>query len=309
MYPYTAALLAIASTLIPDVAAHGFVKEVVIDGKLFAGNFPFNAKNKVPSPIRFIDTTFPVIGASNPAIICGPHEQRAPLVVAAKPGSQVQFRWNENNNNPWPHQIGPLITYMALCQGTTCDKFDASKGRWFKIDQQGKRRSSSGDANWAQSASHQGKLINVNIPQNLKAGDYLIRHEIISLHNASSTLGAQFYPSCTQVRIAGAGTAVPRDEDIVKFPGAYSDTEPGLHTTNVGNFYKADSKLKTPYEFPGPAIATLVSSASAGPKSTSKASETTSKSEPAAKSTSTACAGKRMVKRSTKMLDVRVLTI
>jgi hypothetical protein len=32
------------------------------------------------------------------------------------------------------------------------------------------------------------------IPRNLKAGNYVIRHEIIALHSASSDNGAQFYP-------------------------------------------------------------------------------------------------------------------
>jgi hypothetical protein len=37
----------------------------------------------------------------------------------------------------WPHQVGPLMTYMASCD-TTCDKFNGSTAKWFKIDQSGK---------------------------------------------------------------------------------------------------------------------------------------------------------------------------
>ena len=41
----------------------------------------------------------------------------------------------------WPHNTGPMLTYMAPCEGTTCDKYDASGAKWFKIDQLGKKDS------------------------------------------------------------------------------------------------------------------------------------------------------------------------
>ena len=38
----------------------------------------------------------------------------------------------------WPHNTGPIMTYMAACEGTTCDKFNSTNAKWFKIDQAGK---------------------------------------------------------------------------------------------------------------------------------------------------------------------------
>lgn len=43
----------------------------------------------------------------------------------------------------------------------------------------------------------------VTIPAKLAAGSYVIRHEIIALHAASSTDGAQAYPQC--VNFQGRG--------------------------------------------------------------------------------------------------------
>lgn len=40
-----------------------------------------------------------------------------------------------------------MLTYMASCGSTTCDKFDASGAQWFKVDQVGKK--SDGSA-WVQ---------------------------------------------------------------------------------------------------------------------------------------------------------------
>jgi hypothetical protein len=31
------------------------------------------------------------------------------------------------------------MTYMALCDSSTCDKFNSSTAKWFKIDQIGKK--------------------------------------------------------------------------------------------------------------------------------------------------------------------------
>ena len=38
--------------------------------------------------------------------------------------------------------------------------------------------------------------VDVKIPSDLAAGDYLLRAEVIALHTAQSTNGAQFYMSC-----------------------------------------------------------------------------------------------------------------
>ena len=94
-----------------------------------------------------------------------------------------------------------------------------------------------------------GGSLTLALPDNLKAGDYLVRHEvccslssttvsvltityqIIALHLATSKGGAEFYPSCTQIRVGGSGTGVAKD--TVSFPGAYSDNDPGIFDPTV----------------------------------------------------------------------------
>lgn len=87
----------------------------------------------------------------------------------------------------------------------------------------------------------------MTLPTNIEPGDYLIRHEvcrtsptvfhclhhtqIIALHVATTLGGAEFYPSCTQVRIGGSGSGVP--SSTVSFPGAYQDTDPGIFDPDV----------------------------------------------------------------------------
>lgn len=74
----------------------------------------------------------------------------------------------------------------------------------------------------------------MSLPDNLAPGDYLIRHEIIALHLADSEGGAEFYPSCTQVRIGGSGTGTP--DSTVTFPGAYNDDDPGIFDPTVRRY-------------------------------------------------------------------------
>ncbi len=77
-----------------------------------------------------------------------------------------------------------------------------------------------------------GDSYSLKLPEDLAPGDYLIRHEIIALHLAVSKGGAEFYPSCTQVRVSGDGSGKP--QDTVTFPGAYSDSDPGIFDPEVG---------------------------------------------------------------------------
>jgi len=57
----------------------------------------------------------------------------------------------------------------------------------------------------------------VTIPKQLKAGAYLIRHEVIML----AANPAQFYPQCAHLMVTGEGTKLPSKEYLVSFPGAY----------------------------------------------------------------------------------------
>jgi cellulase len=87
-----------------------------------------------------------------------------------------------------------------------------------------------------------GKL-DVKIPASLAAGDYLLRAEVIALHTASSSGGAQFYMSCYQLTVTGGGSLSPA---TVQFPGAYKASDPGI----LINIHATMSK----YVAPGPAV-------------------------------------------------------
>ena len=78
-----------------------------------------------------------------------------------------------------------------------------------------------------------GNVYSTNLPDNLAPGEYLVRHEIIALHLATTKGKAEFYPSCQQIKVGGNGTGVPTQDELLSFPGAYSDDDPGIYTPNV----------------------------------------------------------------------------
>ena len=97
---------------------------------------------------------------------------------------------------------------MAECPGDCSSFTPDGSTQWFKIDQQG--QSVAGNSGtWAQAKLLDGSPATVTIPNNLKSGNYLVRHELISLQNSVSLGGAEYYPSCLQVTISGDASGVP----------------------------------------------------------------------------------------------------
>jgi lytic cellulose monooxygenase (C1-hydroxylating) len=69
------------------------------------------------------------------------------------------------------------------------------------------------------------------IPSDIKPGLYILRHELLALHDAKrsyngvSQSGAQAFPVCYTVEITGSGTATPAGKT---FPGMYAKNDPGI---------------------------------------------------------------------------------
>ncbi|KXH66036.1 fungal specific transcription factor [Colletotrichum salicis] len=98
-----------------------------------------------------------------------------------------------------------------------------------------------------------GKM-DVPISKDIADGDYLLRAEVIALHAAGPSGGAQLYMTCFQLSVlGGTGTAKPA---TVSFPGAYKASDPGI-AVNI------HAKLSG-YTVPGPAVASIGTTKTAG---------------------------------------------
>lgn len=132
--------------------------------------------------------------------------------------------WNGGDDGyPWPHSVGPLVTYMGNCYDD-CNNVDPASVDFFKIAEDDKRE----DGVWEQASLKEFNTAKARVPWNIAPGNYLIRHEIIALHQANEVGGCEFYPACVNVVVQGEGDVYPGD--TVKFPGAYDAEEPGIYT-------------------------------------------------------------------------------
>ncbi|KAG8869319.1 Esterase/lipase/thioesterase, partial [Tulasnella sp. 332] len=122
------------------------------------------------------------------------------------------------------------------------------------------------------------------IPASVPNGYYLLRFETIALHS----LPAQFYPECAQIQVVGGGTLAPTAAELVSFPGAYSQNDPGINL----DVYSAAAQTQTTYVIPGPPLyaGASGSTGTGNPPTTSQSSTTSVKvttSTPTTKSSTT----------------------
>jgi hypothetical protein len=106
-----------------------------------------------------------------------------------------------------------VITYLAKVSNAT--DLNVTGLKWFKIFQDG--LDSSGKWGVDRMIANGGK-VTFTIPSCIPPGQYLLRHELIALHGASTYPGAQFYLECAQINVTGGGSKSPA---TVSFPGAY----------------------------------------------------------------------------------------
>ncbi|KAJ1324729.1 lytic cellulose monooxygenase (C1-hydroxylating) [Microdochium nivale] len=144
---------------------------------------------------------------------------------------------NDPDNPIAASHKGPIIIYLAKVSNAATAATSGQK--WFKVAEAGLSGSTwAVDSLIANNGWHY-----FTMPSCVAPGDYLMRVELIALHNAGSAGGAQFYPGCAQIKITGSGTNT--GSNTVSFPGAYVASHPGI-TVSI---YQGK-----PYTIPGPAV-------------------------------------------------------
>jgi hypothetical protein len=273
--------LSLLALAVSSVNAHGYINKFIADGKTYKG--PVAGGAKISSPIRQISTTSPYKDVNGPGMTCGRDAKTASLIADVTAGSQIKMSWEDHPGDTWNHDLGPLMTYMTkVPDGQTADKFNPSNAQWFKIAQAGV----GSNGKWAQAALMSGATHSVTIPKNIPSGQYLIRAEIIALHLADKRGGVEFYGNCIQVNVKG-GSGSLAGAKTVKFPGAYSLDDKGIHVNVFNKGFK--------YTFPGPAIFTG-STGGASVKATTRNNVTTSSDETITKSGTESTTGNTVVK-------------
>lgn len=192
--------------------------------------------------IRSPPSNSPVTDVTSKDMTCNVNGDKATAkTLTVKGGDKVTFEWHHNSRDAGDDIIasshqGPVMTYIAPTK-----KGSAGSG-WVKLAEEGYHKDTD---KWAVDnlIANKGKH-SVTIPDGLEAGEYLLRPEIIALHEGNREGGAQFYMECVQVKVTGGGsTALPEG---VSIPGAYKADDKGV----LFDIYSGVDS----YPIPGPAV-------------------------------------------------------
>ncbi len=255
------------------VAAHGHVGNIIVNG-VYYKNYDPTSDFYMTNPPTVIGwaTTQQDNGFVEPNnfgtadIICHRNGVNGGGHATVAAGDKISLVWDP----VWPDShIGPVIDYLAACNGD-CETVDKTTLKFFKIDGAGYDAAA---GLWAaQKLIANGNSWLVQIPSDLKAGNYVLRHEIIALHGAQSANGAQAYPQCVNLKVTGSGTNVPSG---IAGTSLYTATDPGI----LFNPYVSSPV----YTVPGPAL--IAGAASSIAQSVSTATATSSATLPGSAAT------------------------
>ncbi|GAB1319430.1 hypothetical protein MFIFM68171_09640 [Madurella fahalii] len=243
-----AAVVLLAAT---EVAAHGFVQYIDADGVQYQGYDPgFRYRDPAPRvPGWYANNTdigfVPPQSFRDPDIICHKVARPGQEYVNVRAGSNITLQWLT-----WPEShVGPIIDYLAPCPSSGCADVDKTQLEFVKIAQQALKPGITPSTDWLKAWVVDDFIQNgfkwvVTIPSDIKSGDYVLRHEIIALHGAWDTNGAQAYPQCINLRVTDGGdTEVSGGTSPMDF---YNAEDPGIHISVYDGL--------TTYPYPGPSL-------------------------------------------------------
>ncbi|KAI9170903.1 Polysaccharide monooxygenase Cel61a [Paramyrothecium foliicola] len=237
---------AAAAVFATGVAAHGHVDWVIINGVAYRGyDSPRFLYEPNHQPVIGWSINQPDNGFVEPNkfgtddIICHNAARPAPVSATVRAGDKITLQWDT-----WPESHkGPVIDYLARCSGE-CETVDKTQLEFFKISAGGLIDRSMSNGKWADDVLMANNFQwTVQIPADLAAGNYVLRHEILALHSAGQPNGAQAYPQCINIKVTGGGSLRPAG---VKGTSLYRANDPGV----VFDLYNSP----TSYPIPGPAL-------------------------------------------------------
>jgi cellulase len=223
----TAAIIAFASAGLVQMASAHTTIQLTWTG----------ATNNDATGIRKPASNFPIKDTTSTDMGCNVNGGTAAAgSVKVKAGDKFTFEWHHDSVSASDDIIasshhGPIMTYISPASGN-------GQTGWVKIAEEGYS-----GGKWAVDnlITNKGKHV-ITIPD-VADGDYILRDEILALHEANNQGGAQFYPDCVQVTVSGGSKTLPAGKAANKL---YTATDKGV----LFDIYSGFST----YPIPGPAV-------------------------------------------------------
>ncbi|KAK9424039.1 hypothetical protein SUNI508_13829 [Seiridium unicorne] len=237
--------VALAALSVGYVAAHATFQELWVDGVDMGSQC-----------VRLPQSNSPITNVASTDIRCNVGGTKGVSgKCAVAPGSTVTVEMHQQpgdrsctNEAIGGAHYGPVNVYLSKVDDASAADGSSS---WYKIFASSWAPNSSGgsgdDDYWGTKdlSSCCGRT-DVPIPADTPAGDYLLRAEVIALHTAATSGGAQFYVSCYQITVDGSSNSAAAVPAGVSFPGALKASDPGI-------LINIHSKIST-YVNPGPTV-------------------------------------------------------
>jgi len=244
--------LGLAASPISVARAHGVFSTIFIDGtsqgdrKCLRTSFTID---QITSPITDLDSADMACGIAG--------QTPADDTCNIKPGAKLSFEFRlwASGTPPGtidPSHLGPMVIYAKQVKGSADDPTGPG---WFKLWDYGYDEASS---TWAtEKLIANDGIVSVQIPTSMATGPYLIRPEIIALHNLAAG-PAQFYVGCAQISVlasggsskakANDGNDIPADK-MVSIPGYIKASDPAVNFNS-----HPDAPKHFPYLLGGPEV-------------------------------------------------------
>ncbi|TLD31181.1 hypothetical protein PspLS_02847 [Pyricularia sp. CBS 133598] len=254
-----AATLGVATAFASVINAHSVFTTLLID------NVDQGDGTCVRMPNDPGTATDPIASITGNDMACGRDGETAvAFTCPASAGSKMTFEWRLNPDYSSPGSIdkshkGPCSVYLK--QVADIKSTPAAGPGWFKIWDDGYDEKA---GQWCtEKLIANNGLMSVQLPTGLPGGYYLVRPELLALHEADKG-DPQFYTGCAQIFIDGpTGTLNVPAEDSVSIPGYVQMGQKSV-TFNVWQ-----NPLDLPYPIPGPKAYNPMAPNGAAPKATS----------------------------------------
>ncbi|TLS31259.1 hypothetical protein PpBr36_02891 [Pyricularia pennisetigena] len=254
-----AATLGLATTFASVINAHSVFTTLLID------NVDQGDGTCVRMPNDPSTATDPIASITSTDMACGRDGENAvAFTCPASAGSKMTFEWRLIPDYSSPGSIdkshkGPCAVYLK--QVADIKSTPAAGPGWFKIWDDGYDEKA---GQWCtEKLIANNGLMSVQLPTGLPGGYYLVRPELLALHEADKG-DPQFYTGCAQIFIDGpSGTLEVPAEDSVSIPGYVQMGQKSV------SFNVWQNPLDLPYPIPGPKVFNPMSSNGAAPKAVS----------------------------------------